>query len=180
MSFVRVGTAEVNLRAAVAAVHAGAIEAGRDPDSVRLGLVVHTALDEDEVRALAIGKSMAAGFYEYTPHLFELAGLSWDGPPVDELQRLVHPDFHHHPDLVESGSLVDFLPEAAAEAFCFRGTSEAITRQLVAALSLGIPFEIVVLQPVPNPPAPRSHAPDYMERIAREVIPAVHTTVRDL
>ncbi len=175
--FLRVGTAEANLRAAIDAVYAGAIEAGRDPASIRLGLVVHTALEADPARALAIGKSMAAGFYEYSPHLFEIAGLAWDGPPVHELQHLVHPDFHHHPDLVESGGLVDFLPEAAADAFAFRGTTEAITDQLVATLSLGIDFDIVVLQPVPNPPVPRGDEPDYMERIARDVLPAAREAI---
>jgi len=177
--FLRVGTAEANLRSALEAVHLGATEAGRDPDSIRLGLVVHTALETEPVRALAIGKSMAAGFYEFSPHLFDVAGLTWDGPPVHEVQRLVHPDFHHHPDLVESGRIVDFLPEAAADAFAFRGTTEAITEQLVATLSLGIDFDIVVLQPVPNPPVPRGGEPDYMERIAREVIPAVRRAIGD-
>jgi 5,10-methylenetetrahydromethanopterin reductase len=174
--FLRVGTHPANLRAAVYAVHEGARDAGRDPSTVRLGLVVHTVLTDDEASALAIAKSMAAGFYEYSPHLFEVPGIPWDGPPVHDLQRLVHPDFHHHPDLVESGGIVDFLPEAAADAFAFRGSPAAVVDQVVAALSHGIEFEIVVLHPVPNPPVPRPpDAPDYMERVAREVIPAVRT-----
>src|SRR5690606_3815951 len=124
-------------------------------------------------RALLIAKSMAAGFYEYSPHLFEHAGLAWDGPPVHDLQQQVNPDFHHHPDLVESGHIVDFLPDEAADAFAFRGPSEALIDQMTEVLSLGIPFEIMVPHPVPNPP-PRGDAsegapPDYMERMAREV-----------
>jgi alkanesulfonate monooxygenase SsuD/methylene tetrahydromethanopterin reductase-like flavin-dependent oxidoreductase (luciferase family) len=141
---------------------------------VRLGLVLHTALVDDAERALLIGKSMAAGYYEYSPHLFATAGLEWNGPDVHTLQPLVYPDFHHHPDLVESGRIVDFLPEAAADAFCLRGSAEAVAGQLVAVLSLGIDFDIVVPHPVPNPPPPGEQAGvSYMERMAREVIPVV-------
>ena len=131
-------------------------------------------LDDDPARALLIGKSMAAGYYEFSPHLFATAGLAWNGPDVHELQRLVHPDFHHHPDPTESGRIVDFLPEAAADAFSVRGNAAQVAEQLVAALSQGIPFEIVVPQPVPTPPPPKpGDGPTYMERIAREVIPVV-------
>jgi len=173
--FLRVGTHPANLRAAVDAIHEGAREAGRDPASIRLGLVVHTALGEggaDNERTLTIAKSMAAGFYEYSPHLFEVPGLAWDGPDVHTLQPLVNPDFHHHPDLVESGRIVDFLSQEAADAFAFRGTPEAIAEQIVSVLSLGIQFEIVVPHPVPNPPVPRTGV-DYMETLAREVFPRV-------
>ena len=177
--FLRVGTHPANLRAAVDAIHEGARDAGRDPASVRLGLVVHTALGAgggDDARTLAIAKSMAAGFYEYSPHLFEVPGLTWGGPDVHTLQPLVNPDFHHHPDLVESGRIVDFLSEEAADAFAFRGTPEAIADQIVAALSLGIPFEIVVPHPVPNPAVPRT-GEDFMETLAREVFPRVRSRV---
>lgn len=172
--FIRAGRNEAVLRAAVAAIREGAADAGRDPASVRLGLVLHTALDDDAERALAIGKSMAAGFYEYSPHLFETAGLPWDGPDVHELQRQVHPDFHHHPDLVESGRVVDSLPEVAADAFSARGTASEVASQLIEVLSLGIEFEIVVPHPVPNPlPPTETSGATYMERIAREVLPLV-------
>jgi alkanesulfonate monooxygenase SsuD/methylene tetrahydromethanopterin reductase-like flavin-dependent oxidoreductase (luciferase family) len=172
--FIRAGTHPAVLRACVDAVWEGASEAGRGPEEIRLGIVVHTALENDAERASLIGKSMAAGFYEYSPYLFDLAGLRWKGPDVHELQRQVFPDFHHHTDLVESGRLVDFLPEAAADAFCVRGNAEDVAGQLVAALSTGIDFEIVVTQPVPNPPAPgAAGGPTFMERMAREVIPAV-------
>jgi len=172
--FIRAGRNEAVLRAAVAEIHAGAEEVGRDPSSIRLGLVLHTALEDDADRALAIGKSMAAGFYEYSPHLFEAAGLTWNGPDVHELQQRVHPDFHHHPDLVESGQIVDFLPDAAADAFSVRGMPSAVAMQLIEVLSLGIDFEIVVPHPVPNPPSPGSISePTYMERMAREVLPLV-------
>ncbi len=172
--FIRSGTSLANLRAAVSAIHAGAADAGRDPAEVRLGLVLHTVIDDDPERALLIGKSMAAGYYEYSPHLFAEAGLTWNGPSVHELQAKVHPDFHHHPDLVQSGRLVDFLPDAAADAFSLHGDITAVTTQLVQLLSAGIEFEIVVPHPVPTPPPPGEQDwPDYMERVARELIPPV-------
>ena len=172
--FIRAGTHPDVLHSAVASIRAGAEEAGRDPASVRLGLVLHTVLTDDPERALLIGKSMAAGYYEFSPHLFETAGIAWNGPDVHELQKLVDPDFHHHPDPVESGRLVAFLPEAAANAFSVRGTAEEVTNQIVAALSQGIDFDIVVPQPVPTPPStnPRDGT-SYMERVATEIIPAV-------
>ena len=179
--FVRVGRNEAVLRGAVEAIHAGAEEAGRDPASIGLGLVVHTVLEDDAERSLAIGKSIAAGYYEHSPHLFEAARLSWDGPDVRELQALVHPDFHHHPDLVESGRIVNFLPEAAADAFSVRGTASEVAAQLVEVLSQGIDFEIVVPHPVPNPPPPVGASElTYMERMAREVLPLVRAGLASL
>ncbi len=174
--FIRAGRHPDVLWSAAEAVRQGASEAGRDPASVRLGLVLHTALEDDPVKALAIGKSMAAGYYEYSPLLFETAGLTWDGPSIHDLQARVFPDFHHHTDLVESGNLVGFLPTAAADAFSVRGTAAEVAEQIAGALSLGITFEIVVTQPVPNPPMPGT-APgrDFMERMARDVFPVVRS-----
>ncbi|HJM90210.1 MAG TPA: LLM class flavin-dependent oxidoreductase [Dehalococcoidia bacterium] len=176
--FIRVGTNTPNIRAAVGAVRAGAIDAGRDPDAVKLGLVLHTVLVDDPDRALLIGKSLAAGYYEYSSALFDAPGLGWDGPPVHELQQQVHPDFHHAPDLEQSGRLVDFLPTEAADAFCLRGDAADVTRELIAILELGFNFEIVVPHPVPNPPAPDAPGgPHYMEIFARDVLPAVRNAL---
>jgi alkanesulfonate monooxygenase SsuD/methylene tetrahydromethanopterin reductase-like flavin-dependent oxidoreductase (luciferase family) len=172
--FLRCGTDPANLNAAVEQIRAGERDAGRPAGSVRLGLVLHTVLDDDAERALLMGKSMAAGFYEYSPYLFDHAGLRWEGPNIHELQNQVFPDFHHHADLVESGRIVDFLPEAAADAFCLHGGAPEIAAQLKRVLSQGIEFEIVVLHPVPNPPQPGAAVGvTYMERVAREVIGAV-------
>ena len=142
----------------------------------------HTVLVEDPATAALMARSMAAGYYEYSPALFEVAGLSWDGPPIEELRRRVRPDFHHAPDLERSGALVDFLPDAAADAFCLRGSVLDVADQLVRVLALGremgAPFEIVVPHPVPNPPAPdQTDGPTYMERMARDVIPAVRVAL---
>jgi 5,10-methylenetetrahydromethanopterin reductase len=173
--FIRVGTHEANIRASIDAVYAGAREAGRDPAEVRLGAVFHTVLVDEPGRALRIGRSMAAGYYEYSPMLFDPPGLSWDGPPVEQLKRTVRPDFHHTPDLEGAGRMLEFLPDEAADAFCLRGGSAQVAEQLLSVLALA-GFEIVVLHPVPNPPAPEAtDGPTYMERAAREVIPAVRS-----
>ncbi|MDP6606705.1 MAG: LLM class flavin-dependent oxidoreductase [Dehalococcoidia bacterium] len=171
--FLRVGAHETNLRKAIDAIRAGASDAGRDPASVRLGLVLHTVLLDDAERALRIGKSMAAGYYEYSPTLFEAPGIAWDGPPVEELKKQVFPDFHHALDLDASGALVDFLPAEAARAFSIGGTAQQVADQLSEVLAFD-DFEIVVPHPMPNPPVPEeSDGRTYMERIAREVMPAV-------
>ena len=81
-------------------------------------------------RALAMGKSMAAGYYEYSPTLFEAPGFDWSGPDPETLkhEHKVWPDFHHAPDLEASGRAVDFLPPEAADAFCLRGGPDADRR----------------------------------------------------
>jgi len=58
--------------------------------------------------------------------------LGWDAAwqPDSQLRRRdthqhqVWPDFHHAPDLEMSGRVVDFLPSAAADAFCLRGARQ--------------------------------------------------------
>ena len=179
--FIRVGTAEGNLRRSVEAIRAGAVEAGRDPASVKIGAVFHTVFDPNPERALLIGKSMAAGYYEYSPQLFEPVGLTWDGPDPEALKETVRPDFHHTRDLVGAGKLVDFLPTEAADAFCLRGGTAEIAEQLVRALSYeDLAFDMVVLQPIPDPglrvgsgTTDQPEWPEYMEAMAREVLPVV-------
>src|SRR5437773_12155839 len=92
--FVRVGTHTANLKKSIDEIRAGAAAAGRDPSSVRLGAVFHTVLVEDRARALAMGKSMAAGYYEYSPMLFDRPGLKWTGLDPEALKR----DRHVWPD----------------------------------------------------------------------------------
>jgi 5,10-methylenetetrahydromethanopterin reductase len=103
--FIRVGTHPANIATAVDAIRAGAKDAGRDPARVRLGAIFHTVLVDDQARALTMAKSMAAGYYEYSPRLFDPPGLTWPGPDPDALKRdrQVWPDFHHAPDLEASG-----------------------------------------------------------------------------
>ena len=174
--FIRVGTHAANLAVAVDAIRAGAKDAGRDPAQVKLGAVFHTVLVEDPARALAMAKSMAAGYYEYSPALFDPPGLIWSGPDPERLkhERGVWPDFHHAVDLEASGRAVDFLPEKAADAFCLRGGPADVARQLVEALR-GAPaaFDHVVLHPIPDPRWPDDPERGYTARVAREVLPVV-------
>jgi len=179
--FVRVGTHCANIAAAIEAIRAGAREAGRDPASVRLGVVFHTVLVDEPARALAMARSMAAGYYEYSPMLFDPPGLSWEGPDPETLKRQhdVWPDFHHAPDVEASGRVVGFLPVAAADAFCLRGGPADVAGQLVAVLrSAPAPFDYVVLQPIPSPPSPDHPERGYTARMAREVLPAVRRALQ--
>jgi len=174
--FIRVGTHPANIATAVEAIRAGAVAAGRDPAAVRLGAVFHTVLVDEPERALSMARSIAAGYYEYSPALFDPPGLAWSGPDPETLKhgRGVWPDFHHAVDLEASGRAVDFLPEKAADAFCLRGGPPEVARQLVEALR-GSPaaFDHVVLHPIPDPRWPDDPERGYTARVAREVLPVV-------
>jgi 5,10-methylenetetrahydromethanopterin reductase len=179
--FIRVGTHEANIATAVDAIRTGAKDAGRDPSSVRLGAVFHTVLVDEPARALTMAKSMAAGYYEYSPALFDPPRLAWTGPDPETLkrQRQVWPDFHHAPDLEASGRVVDFLPDAAADAFALRGGPGEIADQLVRTLRAAPVFDHVVLHPIPNPPSPDEGDRGYMARIARDVLPPVRRALEN-
>jgi 5,10-methylenetetrahydromethanopterin reductase len=173
--FLRVGTHAANIRRSIELVRAGAVEAGRTPDSVRLGIIFHTVFVDESARALTMAKSMAAGYYEYSPRLFEPPGLTWDGPDPERLKhdRQVWPDFHHAPDLEASGRAVEFLPTEAADAFALRGGPGEIVKQLVDVLGAApAAFDHVVLHPIPNPPTPDDPERGYTARVAREILPA--------
>jgi 5,10-methylenetetrahydromethanopterin reductase len=179
--FIRVGTHAANIARSIEAIHAGAAAAGRDPATVGLGAVFHTVLVDDPARARLMGKSMAAGYYEYSPMLFDPPRLAWSGPDPEKLKRdtAVWPDFHHAADLETSGRVVDFLPEAAADAFCLRGGPAQITARLLEVLrSSPAAFDYVVLHPIPNPTWPDDPERGYTARVAREVLPAVRAALR--
>jgi 5,10-methylenetetrahydromethanopterin reductase len=167
--YLRVGRAAANLRAAVEAVHAGARQAGRDPSSIAIGLVLHAITPRGVIETAAIARSVAAGFYQYSPMLFDQAGLRWDGPPVRELSQRVWPDFHHAPDLAAAGELVSFLPEAAAEAFSVFGPPKDIAGQLRAAIEVAGRVDVVVPNPVPKP----LPSDDFARWFAEQVWPLV-------
>jgi 5,10-methylenetetrahydromethanopterin reductase len=174
--FLRVGTHPANIATAVAAIRAGATEAGRDLSAVRLGLVLHTVLVDEPARARTMARSMAAGYYEYSPALFDTAGLAWTGPDPERLkhERGVWPDFHHAPDLEASGRVVDFLSDAAADAFSLRGGPVEVAEQLIGVLRAApAEFDHIVLHPIPNPPEPDDPERGYTARVAREVLPRV-------
>jgi 5,10-methylenetetrahydromethanopterin reductase len=174
--FIRVGTHEENIRTAVEAIRAGAATAGRDPAAVGLGAVFHTVLVDDPDRALTMAKSMAAGYYEYSPALFEPPRLAWTGAAPETLKRehKVWPDFHHAVDLEASGRVVDFLPEGAADAFSLRGGPHDVADRLIDVLrAAAVEFDYVVLHPIPNPASPDDPERGYTARMAREVLPRV-------
>ena len=151
--FLRVGRHPTNLCTAIGRVHRGAEAAGRSPDEIGIGLIFHTIMSDDPDAIRAIARSMAAGYYEYSPALFEIPGLSWAGRPVDELKKQVYPDFHHAPDLVGSGRLVSFLDDETADAFSLFGSAKDIAHQLREAIDLVGKVDIVVPHPVPTPGA---------------------------
>jgi 5,10-methylenetetrahydromethanopterin reductase len=180
--FIRVGTHAANIKTAVDAIHAGAREAGRDPASVRLGAVFHTVLVDEPKRALTMAKSMAAGYYEYSPALFDPPGLRWNGPDPERLkhEHRVWPDFHHAPDLDASGRVVDFLPDAAADAFSLRGGPIEVADQCTKILrTTSTTFDYVVLHPIPNPPTPDDPTHGYTARVAREVLPRIRQALNE-
>jgi len=174
--FIRVGKHEANLRTAIEAVRAGAAEAGRDPSTVKIGVILHTILTDDLERAAWLSRSMAAGYYEYSPMLFDPPNFRWDGPPVDELKKQVWPDFHHADDLEASGRLVSFLSDEVADAFALYGAPAMIARQLGKVLSLGFPISMIIPHPVPTP-LPGGPRPDYVERFASEVMPLLRSAM---
>ena len=167
--FIRVGRHEANIRTAIEAVHRGALEAGRDPDDIRIALILHTILTDDLDRAALISRSMAAGYYEYSPMLFDPPGFVWDGPDIKALKKEVWPDFHHAADLEASGRTVAFLSDEIANAFSLFGTAEMIAEQLHQVLSVGHKIDMVIPHPMPTP-SPRSPRPDFIERVPLEVI----------
>ena len=178
--FLRVGRHPENLRAAMARIRWGATAAGRSPDEIGIGLIFHTVTSDEPIEIRAISRSMAAGYYEYSPVLFEIPGLPWNGPPVGELKRRVYPDFHHAPDLVASGHLVEFLDDETADSFSLFGTAQDIASQLQRAIEITGRADIVVLHPVPMPkpgePIARAlrsarAAADYKTWLATEVMP---------
>jgi 5,10-methylenetetrahydromethanopterin reductase len=174
--FIRVGTHEANIATAVEAIRSGAADAGRDPAAVRLGAVFHTVLVDDPARALTMAKSMAAGYYEYSPALFDPPRLAWTGAEPETLkrERKVWPDFHHAVDLEASGRVVDVLPESAADAFSLRGGPAEVADGLVGVLRAApAEFDYVVLHPIPNPEFPDDPERGYTARMAREVLPRV-------
>ena len=179
--FIRVGTHPANIKTAVDAIHAGAREAGRDPASIGLGAIFHTVLVDDPPRAMTMAKSMAAGYYEYSPALFDPPGFRWNGPDPERLkhQHQVWPDFHHARDLEASGRVVDFLPEPVADAFSLRGGPAEVADRCVATLkNAPAEFDHVVLHPIPDPAWPDDPERGYTARVAQEVLPKIRQALR--
>jgi 5,10-methylenetetrahydromethanopterin reductase len=111
-------------------VCAGAREAGRDPETLFIAGQVHTVLTDDRDEALAYSRSMAAGYYEYNPLIWEQVGLRWPCRPMEELIRLVGSDFHHPRDMKRAASVVAEMPAEVARRFAFAGTAAEIRAQI--------------------------------------------------
>jgi hypothetical protein len=102
--------------------------------------------------------------------------LGWDAKLKRE--EKVWPDFHHSADLESSGRVVDFLPEAAVDAFSLHGGASDIIAQLVALLRAApVGFDHVVLHPIPDPVRPEDHEHGYKARVAREILPALRAAL---
>ncbi len=164
--FIRVGTDARNLQAAYQQVVEGATTAGRNAKDVKIGAIFHVAEDGDAQRARTIAKAIAAGYYEYSPFLFDNLGLQWNGRSVHELKREIFPDFHHARDLLAAGAAVDFLPQEAVEAFALYGGFADIASQLERALDVDVPIDVVL----PHPMLAPDSSLDYLAEFARQVI----------
>jgi 5,10-methylenetetrahydromethanopterin reductase len=180
--FIRVGRHPDNLRYVVDQVHAGARDAGRDSADVQIGLIFHTITSDGPDEVAAIARCMAAGYYEYSPRLFDIPGFLWTGPHPDELKKVVEPDFHHVADPVAAGRLLTFLDDETAASFSLSGSAEEIADQINETLTLGFRVDIVVPHPVPMPVAHTAmnrrlpehlSGSDYLAWFAAEVIPRV-------
>jgi hypothetical protein len=137
-------------------------------------------LVDDPTRALTMARSMAAGYYEYSPALFDPPGFKWTAADPEALKRQhkVWPDFHHAVDLESSGRVVDFLSESVADAFSLRGAPLEIVDRLVDVLrSAPAEFDYVVLHPIPDPKFPDDPERGYTARMAREVLPRVRVAL---
>ena len=114
--WIRVGRDPGNLTMAWEAVCNGLQDAGRSRDDIKVGLIFHTAVCSHPGDALLIGKSIAAGYYEYSKFLFDAPQLEWSGTDPHQLRETVYPDFLHHADMVFAGQQVSFLEDRAADA----------------------------------------------------------------
>tara|TARA_B100000686_G_scaffold270331_1_gene286656 strand:+ start:4745 stop:5830 length:1086 start_codon:yes stop_codon:yes gene_type:complete len=183
--FIRVGTHSNNILSSIKMIWEGAEQAGRDRKDVKLGIIFHTVLHDHIEQATLMAKSMAAGYFEYSPVLFENLGYEWNGADPEELKASedVWPDFHHSSDLVASGNVVNFISAEQARSFALVGGSDDIFSQLIkilfTAAASGIEFDHVVLHPIPNPPTPDEGPESYLERVPREILPAVRKALSE-
>lgn len=167
--WLRVGTHPANLQRSWDAVCTGAKQAGRAISEIQLGLIFHTAYHQDPDAAKLMGKAMAAGYYEYSPMLFDQPGFSWRGTDPRDLRTQAYPDFHHHRDPIAAGRLVDFLDDSVASAFSLHGDWVAIQQQMQRVLELGLPVSVVL----PHPVLALGETLDFAQEFASQVMPAL-------
>lgn len=134
-----------------------------------IGLVFHTLMTEGHGYATRVGRAVAAGFYEYSPMLFDDPGLTRNGPNIQRLRERVWPGFHHAPDLAQAGDVVDFLPEAAIDSLMLYDSASKICTQRRAVLDLDLGVNTVVVHRLPDG-GKRSSGASWEDEFAREVI----------
>ena len=113
-----------------------------------------------------MAKAVAAGYYEYSPSLFENLNHPWTGQDVHALRQQAMPDFHHHRDPVHAGEVVSFLSDSIANDFALHGNWQQIGDQLQSILDLNLPVSIVLPHPILDP----KESIDYMESCALNLI----------
>lgn len=166
--WIRVGRDPANLAMAWSAVCAGLEQSGRSERDIQVGLIFHTAICDDARSARLMGKSIAAGYYEYSKFLFDLPGLEWTGADPHALRKTVYPDFLHHRDMVFAGKQVDFLDDRAADAFALYGDWGSVREQLKTTLAqTDMPVQWVLTHPV----LPLGSGVDYLRDAAHELLP---------
>lgn len=162
----RIGTDPELIEWGYGEVRAGAIEAGRDPDSLFVALHFHTVIADDPGLAEARGRVMAAGYYEVNRALWDRLGLQWPCAPIGEILKTVWPDFHHANDMALAARMVAEIPLDIAHRFCLMGNAAQVRAQLESLIArLSFTPRHVILQP--NLPGAA-----FIAACGREVIPA--------
>jgi 5,10-methylenetetrahydromethanopterin reductase len=144
---------------------AAAVAAGRDPDSMFTAVHLHTVISDDPALVEARGRVMAAGYYEVNRALWERLELKWPCRSIDELLKVVWPDFHHADDMALAARTVAEIPLEIAHRFCLMGNAAQVRDQL-AGLLPHIPWaRHIILQP--NMPGP-----EFIAACGNVIIPA--------
>jgi len=143
----------------------GALEAGRDPESLFVAGHFHTVIHDDPDLVAARGKVMAAGYYEVNPGLWHRLGLTWPCAPVQDILKEVRPDFHHAYDMDLAAHHVAAIPVEVARRFCLMGTAAQVRAQIETLVARFPWMRHIILQP--NMPGPA-----FIEACARSIIPA--------
>lgn len=146
-------------------VAAGARETGRDPAALFVAVHLHTALSDDADLAAARAKVLAAGYYEVNPGLWDVLGEPWTLAPMEELLRVVRPDFHHADDMDTAARLVAEMPLATALRFCIAGDGAACRAQIDRLVARFPWIDHIILQP--NLPGRA-----FIEGVGKHIIPA--------
>ena len=178
--FLRVGTHPANIGRAVELIRAGAAEAGRDPAAVGLGAVFHTVLVDEPHRALTMARSMAAGYYEYSPALFDPPGLTWPGPHRRRSSATAAsgPISTTRPTSRSAGaSSTSCRRPPPTPSVCAGARPRSRGSSWTCCDRLPPPSTTWCSHPIPNPPEPDDPERGYMSRVAREVLPRVRSAL---